>query len=117
MQFAIVERLQDVSERFRLLRALDRGLIGMRRQKNHRHPALPPDHVRCRDAVHGPGQADVHQHQRRSLPAGDLDRFLAGAGRTGYFVAQFPELVGNVCGDDRFVFNNQNGGITHDEIP
>jgi hypothetical protein len=32
------------------------------------------------------------------------------------FIAQFPEFIGNVAEDDRFVLSDQNGGFAHEGL-
>ena len=46
--------------------------------------------------------------------AGQGDGLFALRGGPGNLVAEPPQLAGQVRGDDRFVFDDENGGLAHD---
>jgi hypothetical protein len=76
-QLALLERLDDVPKRLGQLCAVERGGVRVGGQEHHRQIALAADRLGGGDAVHGAGQAEIHQHQVRRLLADQRDGLFA----------------------------------------
>ena len=72
--------------------------------------------LRRHNAVHRPGQLNVHQHQVGAQRPRQGNGFVATAGMAGHRVAHLAQLGLNVTRNDLLVFNNQDSGGRHGPI-
>jgi len=109
--------LDDVPVRGDFLGPLDDLLFGVRRQEKDRDVEILEDLPGGLGSVHARAQVDVHQDEADGFraPEDGFDRLLA-AGDMEDRVSFGLELLRFVQGDDRFVFDEQDGfgGIIHD---
>jgi hypothetical protein len=114
MQLTFRERLEQVAVGPGLARALQRGILSVGGQVDHRHRVGLAQARSDFDAVHGALDVDVHQHQVGQQFADEVQAFLARGGHGGNVVAQLLKAQLQVQRDDRFVFHHQDAcGLCH----
>lgn len=115
-QAVLVEWLDDVAQRLRVLRALHHVVVGVRGQEDARNRQRLAKLDRRFDAVKGAGEVDVHQGQLRAKGRGQLEGFFAAVGYCDDLVPELRELTLDVERDDAFIFDDENAGFAfHDE--
>src|SRR6185437_10352145 len=71
---------------------------------------LPPltDFVRCRDAVHGAVQLNIHEDEVRTTLFGEAESFLSCARSAHYVVTELGQLSSHIHRENLLVFDDQN---------
>jgi len=107
-QLSFAERLEQVAERLRCHRPRPWRRLGLLGEKDNRdlHP-LAQD-LRDLDAVHLAGQANIHQHERRSSRLRHAQRRVTGDNRLEDPVSQLSEGAADVFCNGHVVFDYKN---------
>jgi hypothetical protein len=106
-ELAVVEGLEEVRVRARLLGAREGRVVGVRGEVDDGQVPARPERRRRVDAVDGAAQLDVHEDERGSRGLDGLQRLGASPDREGDVVAEPLQRHLQVVGDDALVFHNQ----------
>ncbi|OIQ84087.1 hypothetical protein GALL_341090 [mine drainage metagenome] len=106
-EFTLGKRFDHVAKRFGQLGARQNVIGGKSGQENHRQGKLTANGLRRRNAVHGTGELDVHQHQVWPQDSHHFQRLLALTRGTDHAVTQHSELLLDVAHHQKLVFNDQ----------
>lgn len=107
------ERLLEQVAGTSMVYRLDHPVAAGGGQEEPGHGLLPLDRGGRREAIPGPGQMEVQQHQRRPQLARQGNGLFPGCSDAGDAVTPPPDLTGQIGGDAGFSFHDQDGRITN----
>src|SRR5207244_538926 len=109
----LLNRFEQVAQRLGLLRPLQRRVVGLAREINHRQAeALAEDSGRF-DSVHLSFEPDVHEHQIRLRRGRLSQRFFSRESQRGSLVSEVFQPFLNVFGEEAFVLHHQDASLVH----
>ena len=112
-QLTVLERLDDVAERFGRLGPFHRFVPLHHRQEDDGDVKLFSDRPGGADAVYLPRQLDIHEHQFGPQLGGERDRLLSPGSLADGLIAESRQMPGDAIGREGVVFDDQDSRLAH----
>ncbi len=116
-QFFFFKRLEKIADRTRHFCPFERGLIGVRRDVDHRKAVELTNPPGGLDPVHFSPEPEVHEDEIRGELSGQADGVLPGPGYAYDLVAKVHQHVLCVSGHKDFVFDDEDAHFFHCQPP
>src|SRR5439155_100199 len=110
---AVVDGFEQVAKRLGCLGPLQRRVVSLAREINHRQTEAFAENPRGFDAVHLSFEPDIHEHQVRPRQGRSGQRFFSRVSNGGGLVAESSQSLLNVFGEEALVLHHKDACLFH----